>query len=159
MAETLARSGLSADRLVLEMTESVLIRDVRSGAQMMSRLRAMGVRLAIDDFGTGYSSLSYLTRFPVDFLKIDRSFVAALAAGDADPTLVQTIVEMSRSLGLETIAEGIERSEQMDVLRDLGTTMGQGFLLARPMSYERLTWYLRGKHQGVSETMATPPSA
>ena len=159
VAQTLAGSGLSADRLVLEMTESVLIRDVRSGAQMMSRLRAMGVRLAIDDFGTGYSSLSYLTRFPVDFLKIDRSFVAALAAGDADPTLVQTIVEMSRSLGLETIAEGIERSEQMDVLRALGTTMGQGFLLARPMSYERLTWYLRGKHQGASVASATPPSA
>ncbi len=156
VAQVLVGSGLSPDRLVLEMTESVLIRDVRSGLQMMTRLRAMGVRLAIDDFGTGYSSLSYLTRFPVDFLKIDRSFVAALAASDTDPTLVQTIVEMGRSLGLETIAEGIERPEQMDVLRALGTTMGQGFLLARPMSYERLTWYLRGKHQPVPATVVQP---
>jgi EAL domain-containing protein (putative c-di-GMP-specific phosphodiesterase class I) len=123
---------------------------------MMTRLRAMGVRLAIDDFGTGYSSLSYLTRFPVDFLKIDRSFVAALAAGDAESNLVQTIVEMSRSLGLETIAEGIERTDQIDVLRTLGTTMGQGFLLARPMSFERLTWYLRGKQVPVPMPVLAP---
>ncbi len=127
----------------------------------MSRLRAMGVRLAIDDFGTGYSSLSYLTRFPVDFLKIDRSFVAALAAGDADPTLVQTIVEMSRSLGLETIAEGIERSEQMDVLRDPGHDHGPG-LPAWPdrCPIERLTWYLRGRQQPVSAAaIVAAPSA
>ena len=159
VAQVLGAAQLAPDRLVLEMTESVLIRDIRSGVQMMTRLRAMGVRLAVDDFGTGYSSLSYLTRFPVDFLKIDRSFVAALAAGDADSTLVQTIVEMSRSLGLETIAEGIEQTEQMDMLRTLGTTMGQGFLLARPMPFERLTWYLRGKDRPASAAIVVPPSA
>ena len=154
----LAEAGLAPERLILEMTESVLIRDVRSGLQMMTRLRAMGVRLAVDDFGTGYSSLSYLSRFPVDFLKIDRSFVAALESGDADSNLVRTIVEMGRTLGLETIAEGIERAEQMSLLKTMGTTMGQGFLLARPMTYERLTWYLRGKQDPVLATASPRPA-
>jgi len=130
VAEVLAVAGLPPERLVLEMTESVLIRDVRSGLRMMIRLRAMGVRLAIDDFGTGYSSLSYLSRFPVDYLKIDQSFVAALGTGDAESILVRTIVEMGRSLGLDTIAEGIEETVQLDLLRSLGASLGQGYLPA-----------------------------
>jgi diguanylate cyclase (GGDEF)-like protein/PAS domain S-box-containing protein len=159
VATVLAASGLAPERLVLEMTESVLIRDVHSGLQMMTRLRAMGVRLAIDDFGTGYSSLSYLSRFPVDFLKIDRSFVAELGAGEAESNLVRTIVEMGRSLGLETIAEGIEEASQLDLLRSLGTNMGQGYLLARPMSFERLTWHLRGKQDRVPTSAQAPRPA
>jgi diguanylate cyclase (GGDEF)-like protein/PAS domain S-box-containing protein len=145
--QTLADSGLPPERLILEMTESVLIRDLESGVRMMTRLRGFGVRLAIDDFGTGYSSLSYLSRFPVDFLKIDRAFVATLAQADPDSNLVRTIVEMGRTLGLVTIAEGIEAPEQLARLQSLGATLGQGFLLARPMSFERLRWYLRGTVQ------------
>jgi len=157
VAEVLAVVGLPPARLVLEMTESVLIRDVRSGLRMMIRLRAMGVRLAIDDFGTGYSSLSYLSRFPVDFLKIDQSFVAALGTGDAESNLVRTIVELGRSLGLDTIAEGIEETVQLDLLRSLGANLGQGHLLAHPMPYQRLTEYLRNGQRRVPIVRRPPP--
>ncbi|GAB3269265.1 putative bifunctional diguanylate cyclase/phosphodiesterase [Kineosporia babensis] len=134
VSRALHESGLPATSLVLEMTESVLMNDTDSTLRTLQALKAMGVRIAIDDFGTGYSSLSYLHRFPVDILKIDRSFVERLSGsgtGDED-SLVQSIVQLGRTLDLETIAEGIEEHSQLLALRRLGCTMAQGYHFGRP---------------------------
>jgi diguanylate cyclase (GGDEF)-like protein len=134
VALALADSGLSASRLVLEVTESSLVGDAE--AERLQALRRMGVRLAIDDFGTGYSSLSYLRRFPMDVLKIDRSFTRE--ACDADDTLLQAIVAMGESLGLVLVPEGIEEPEQADALRALGCRLGQGYLFGKPVPADEL---------------------
>ena len=98
-------------------------------------LKALGVQIAIDDFGTGYSSLAYLSRFPIDMLKIDRSFVSGSTTSTASGALVHTLVQLGKTLGLETIAEGIEELEQMQFLRDEGCDVGQGYLFARPLAH------------------------
>jgi EAL domain-containing protein (putative c-di-GMP-specific phosphodiesterase class I) len=130
----LAESGADARRLTLELTESVAMRQPERLLPVLAELAADGVTLAIDDFGTGYSSLSYLHRFPVSVLKIDKSFVDGLAPGEdrQAETLARTIVTMARSLGLRTVAEGIETESQRDVLRALGCDFGQGYLFGRP---------------------------
>jgi len=128
----LLESGLPAERLTLEMTESVLIDDRDETLATMTTLHGMGVRLAIDDFGTGYSSLSYLHRFPVDVLKIDQSFVQGLSTG-GDGALISAILQLSRSLQLETVAEGIEHPQEMLMLRRQGCTTGQAFHFSRPV--------------------------
>jgi diguanylate cyclase (GGDEF)-like protein/PAS domain S-box-containing protein len=135
--EILAETGLPAERLTLEMTESVLIQNRDETLAVLSALRAMGVRLAIDDFGTGYSSLSYLHRFPVDAIKIDRSFIEGLSNG-GDGALVSTILRLGQSMHLETVAEGIERPQEMLMLRRQGCTTGQGYYFSPPVSSERL---------------------
>jgi diguanylate cyclase (GGDEF)-like protein len=127
-----ADSGIAPGTLGLEITESVLM-DEGDAVAVLEALRARGARLSLDDFGTGYSSLSYLKRFPLDTLKIDRSFVSGLGTGQDDTALVATIVSMAGSLGLEVVAEGIETEEQLRRLRDLGCDRAQGFLLARPL--------------------------
>jgi diguanylate cyclase (GGDEF)-like protein len=127
VAEALAESGLNARRLVLEVTESSLVGEAE--AERLQALRRLGVRLAIDDFGTGYSSLDYLRRFPMDVLKIDRSFTCAAAAGDP---LLRAIVAMGHSLGLALVPEGIEDADTAEALRTLGCTLGQGFHFGRP---------------------------
>jgi len=134
VAGALRDSGLQAARLVLEVTESSLVGDAE--AERLQALRRLGVRLAIDDFGTGYSSLSYLRRFPMDVLKIDRSFTRDACDDNA---LLQAIVAMGESLGLVLIAEGIEQPEQADALRALGCRHGQGFLFGRPVPADELT--------------------
>jgi diguanylate cyclase (GGDEF)-like protein/PAS domain S-box-containing protein len=127
VAEVLAETGLPAEDLTLEMTESVLIDNADETLRTLTALRGLGVRLAIDDFGTGYSSLSYLHRFPVDSLKIDRSFVQRLSHGGDAAALISTILRLAQSMRLETVAEGIEHAEQMLVLRRQGCTTGQGY--------------------------------
>jgi diguanylate cyclase (GGDEF)-like protein len=127
-----AESGIAPGTLGLEITESVLM-DEGDAATVLEALRARGARLSLDDFGTGYSSLSYLKRFPLDTLKIDRSFVSGLGTGQDDTALVATIVSMAGSLGLEVVAEGVETEEQLRRLRELGCDRAQGFLLARPL--------------------------
>ena len=134
VATALSDSGLDAARLMLEVTESSLVGDAE--AERLQALRRLGIRLAIDDFGTGYSSLSYLRRFPMDVLKIDRSFTRDACE---DSALLQAIVAMGESLGLVLIAEGIEEPEQADALRALGCRLGQGFLFGRPVPAEELT--------------------
>jgi diguanylate cyclase (GGDEF)-like protein/PAS domain S-box-containing protein len=129
----LDRSGLDPASLVLEMTESVLMENNEENLDRLRQLRAMGVQLAIDDFGTGYSSLSYLQRFPVDILKIDRSFVEGISGPDADVGLVETILSLSNSLRLSTVAEGIEDHGQMLSLRRLGCDFAQGFHISHPV--------------------------
>jgi diguanylate cyclase (GGDEF)-like protein len=127
------RAGIPPSSLTLEITESVLMQHTTSTLATLGQLRASGVRLAIDDFGTGYSSLSYLDRFPVDALKIDRSFIDGFGAGREGPVLVRAIIELGQALDLEIVAEGIERADQLGPLRDLGCRFGQGYLFARPL--------------------------
>jgi diguanylate cyclase (GGDEF)-like protein/PAS domain S-box-containing protein len=125
-------AGLPAPALTLELTESMLATDAEQAVEALRRLKALGVGLAIDDFGTGYSSLAYLHRFPVDVLKIDRSFVSSVAAGEQPPALARAIVDLGRSLDLTTVAEGIEHDLELAQFRKLGCTHGQGYLFARP---------------------------
>jgi diguanylate cyclase (GGDEF)-like protein len=133
VARALELSGLAPQRLTLEITESVIMRDSKTMLQRLNELKALGVRLAIDDFGTGYSSLAYLQRFPVDIIKVDRAFVDPIAKNGNDAALVQAIITLSDALDLRTVAEGIEVAEQHSLLRDLGCHLGQGYLFARPM--------------------------
>jgi diguanylate cyclase (GGDEF)-like protein/PAS domain S-box-containing protein len=133
VGEILAESGLDAASLILEMTESVLMENSDDNLELFTRLKDIGVGLAIDDFGTGYSSLSYLHRFPVDVLKIDRSFVEPLGKGPHDPALVGTIVKLGQALGMRTIAEGIEEAGQIASLRRFECELGQGYHFARPL--------------------------
>ncbi len=138
----LARTGLPAASLTLEMTESVLLERTDDVIRLLRELKALGVRLAIDDFGTGYSSLSYLTRFPVDVLKIDRGFVERLGGGAPDggsAELTRSIVSLGRSLGLVTVAEGVQTGEQLAALREMGCDLGQGYLFARPVAAMGIT--------------------
>ena len=137
----LAESGADPAGLTLELTESVAMRDPERLLRVLDELASDGVAVAIDDFGTGYSSLSYLHRFPVDVLKIDRSFVAELDAVPARPqaaTLVRTIVSVANALGLQTVAEGVETVAQRDALLALGCDLGQGYLFGRPAAAEAL---------------------
>jgi diguanylate cyclase (GGDEF)-like protein len=134
---TLGRHDVPAEAVVLEITESVLMNDADLARARLRALKDLGVRLAIDDFGTGYSSLSYLRQFPVDQVKVDRSFVARLTAGaDDDIAVVRTILELCRSLRLQTVAEGIEEPEQLRILGELGCDLGQGYYFAHPMPPE-----------------------
>jgi diguanylate cyclase (GGDEF)-like protein len=133
VAEVLAETGMPAGQLCLEMTESVLMTDTEENLAQLVRLKALGVTLAIDDFGTGYSSLAYLRRFPVDTLKIDRSFVERLGEQTDDAALADTIVQLGRSLGMSTIAEGIEEYGQLAALREMGCNYAQGYYFSRPV--------------------------
>jgi diguanylate cyclase (GGDEF)-like protein/PAS domain S-box-containing protein len=133
VAMVLADSGLKPDQLCLEMTESVLMNDTEENLALLVRLKNLGVRLAIDDFGTGYSSLAYLRRFPVDTLKIDRSFVERISGPSEDAVLAHTIVQLGHSLGMSTVAEGIEQYSQLLALRRMGCTLGQGYYFSRPV--------------------------
>jgi len=130
----LADSGVPPGAIVLELTESYLIRDPDTAAARLHELRDLGVRLAIDDFGTGYSSLGYLRQFPVDILKIDRSFVHALTLDDAVPGLIRAVLDLCRSLDLDAVAEGIEQPHQLDQLINEQCRLGQGFLFDRPLT-------------------------
>jgi len=139
--EALDHSKLSPHCLKLEITESVVMENAEAAAQMFKQLRALGVQLSIDDFGTGYSSLSYLHRFPLNYLKIDRSFVMRLTT-DNDNAIVRTISTLARNLGMEVIAEGIETEEQFQQLKMLGCEYGQGFLFSRPVANEAVAHLL-----------------
>jgi len=155
VAEVLAATGLPATALLLEVTESSLIDDVEASARRLEELRALGVRLAIDDFGTGYSALNYLRRFPMDVLKIDRSFVRGIGDGERDDALVGAIVAMATSLGLTVVAEGIEEEGQRARLGDLACGLGQGFLFSRPVPASELGAVLAAAAAGAA---AGPPA-
>jgi diguanylate cyclase (GGDEF)-like protein len=132
VAAVLAETGIPAQRLILEVTEGVLIDDPDTAKTRLDALRELGVRLALDDFGTGYSSLSYLQRFRFDKLKIDRSFVAPISRDDDNRAMIQAIVSLGRALGLSLLAEGVETEEQRVLLRLAGCEELQGYLFARP---------------------------
>ena len=138
IAAVLASSGLDPITLVLEITESVLMTDTAATIERMERLRRTGPSFAMDDFGTGYSSLGYLRRYPIQILKIDRSFVVALGEGAEDTALVLAILSLANTLGMEVVAEGIEHAWQAGLLHRLGCALGQGFHFAKPMEIARL---------------------
>jgi EAL domain-containing protein (putative c-di-GMP-specific phosphodiesterase class I) len=133
VAEVLAETGMPADRLCLEMTESVLLNDTDENLSRIVGLKALGVLIAMDDFGTGYSSLAYLRRFPMDVLKVDRSFVSRLGGESEDEALVRTIIRLGQRFGMATVAEGIEDEVQLRLLREMGCDQAQGYLLSRPL--------------------------
>jgi diguanylate cyclase (GGDEF)-like protein/PAS domain S-box-containing protein len=139
----LQTTGLDPSRLILELTESVLLDDVDTSSEQLHALKGLGVRLAIDDFGTGYSSLSYLRHLPVDFLKIDRSFIEALDGARAAADLVRAIIDLGERLQLTMVAEGIETPEQAGFLTGAGCRLAQGFYFSRPLSVVQVPDYLR----------------
>jgi diguanylate cyclase (GGDEF)-like protein/PAS domain S-box-containing protein len=143
VAAALAKSGLEPHHLVLEITETVMMRDVEATVGTLHALKELGVRIAIDDFGTGYSSLSYLRDLPIDIMKIDKAFVDGVEAGSQGAALARAIVGLGRTLNLTTVAEGIEHAQQVDQLRSMGCDLGQGFLFARPMGRNDIARLLR----------------
>lgn len=143
VASILSESQLPPDRLILEITESVLIANTEVALERLHELKALGVRIAIDDFGTGYCNLSYLQKFPLDIMKIDRSFVSNMAATVGDAALASTIVGLATQLKLDTVAEGVEFTEQHDQLIALGCNYAQGYLFARPLAAEIVTAMFR----------------
>jgi EAL domain-containing protein (putative c-di-GMP-specific phosphodiesterase class I) len=155
----LIQSGTSSRQLGLEMTESSLIPDVNTALEVLDALRALGVSISMDDFGTGYSSLSYLHSFPIDVLKIDRSFIGRMSAGDQALQIVRTIIELARVLNIDVVAEGIETTEQYHLLRQLGCRFGQGYLFARPMPAEQVSALLRLPGRVLSKSDTMEPSA
>jgi diguanylate cyclase (GGDEF)-like protein/PAS domain S-box-containing protein len=150
VARVLCETGLEPRMLTLELTETLFMQDTDVVVDRLHALKALGVRLAVDDFGTGYSSLSYLRRFPIDVLKIDRSFVEELGQAAAPAALVQTIINLAQALQLRTVAEGIEVAQQRDELRALGCDLGQGYLFAKPLTTPEMAALLQ-------RTAQTPP--
>jgi diguanylate cyclase (GGDEF)-like protein/PAS domain S-box-containing protein len=149
--DALQRSGLDPATLTLEITESVLMSDTAESLDRLRALKDLGIRISIDDFGTGYSSLSYLRRFPVDVLKVDKSFIDDLRrSADDTYAFVRAIVELGHTLRLKTVAEGIEHEEQCEALREIGCDFGQGYLFARPMAPEAVSALRSAQESGGS---------
>jgi diguanylate cyclase (GGDEF)-like protein/PAS domain S-box-containing protein len=148
--DALDEAGLKPERLTLEITESVLMDDTELAVRRLRELKALGVSLALDDFGTGYSSLSYLSRFPVDILKMDRSFLRKGSTPDSN-SLANAVVGLGATLDLEVVAEGIEVAEQAETLRALGCQFGQGFLFARPLDAEDSLAFLVGRARPTAD--------
>ena len=141
--EALARTGLEAQWLEIELTESLALKDLDMALEQMHQLRAMGVRLAMDDFGTGYSSLSYLQVLPITLLKLDRSFVVNLEQDEIAREIVAAVIRIAKSKHIETIAEGIEHPEQARLLRIAGCDNAQGYLYGKPMPPKEIEEFMR----------------
>ncbi|MGO9763624.1 MAG: putative bifunctional diguanylate cyclase/phosphodiesterase [Solirubrobacteraceae bacterium] len=155
-------SGLRADALTLEITETALMRNPDQTARRLHAIKALGVRIAIDDFGTGYSSFAHLKQFPVDALKIDRSFISQLSENPEGEALLRTLVQLGKALSIETLAEGIELHQQLSLLREEHCDSGQGFLFARPLPVEDteaflLNWRASDIGHADSDRPADPP--
>jgi diguanylate cyclase (GGDEF)-like protein len=142
VADALSTSGLDPHALVIEVAEMALLRNTALALQRLTALKALGVRIAVDDFGTGFSSLAYLRQFPIDILKIDRSFIDSVATSSESSTLIHTLVEFGQTLGLEVIAEGIENEGQLHPLILANCDAGQGFLYGRPLTPAQLDLFL-----------------
>jgi EAL domain-containing protein (putative c-di-GMP-specific phosphodiesterase class I) len=138
VVSALAATGLRPDRLELEITESVLMQDEEACIALLHKLRGLGVRIALDDFGTGYSALNYLRRFPFDKIKIDRCFVTGLDAGGESAAIVESVLDLAARLNMQTIAEGVEDTAQLAVLRERGCAQIQGNLISAPMPVTQL---------------------
>jgi len=154
----LSHSGLEPSALTIEITETTLMRNVEATARRLTAVKALGVRIAIDDFGTGYSSLAHLQRFPVDALKIDRSFILGLQNNKEGETLIHTLVQLGKSLSIETFAEGIEQKEELSLLRDENCDSGQGFLFARPLDVEATEAFLADWAENATPALTQAPA-
>jgi EAL domain-containing protein (putative c-di-GMP-specific phosphodiesterase class I) len=150
--EALAASGMPAVLLQLEVTESMVMRNVPRAVKMLDAIRSRGIRLAIDDFGTGYSSMSLMKHFPIDTIKIDRSFVRDLETNPEDQAIAQAIISMGRALGMTVVAEGVETIEQRAFLRDHACDEIQGYLFSKPVPPQQLADLL-----GSAPAAASPP--
>ena len=155
--EALTHSGLDPEALTIEITETTLMRNIEETARRLTQIKALGVRIAIDDFGTGYSSLAHLQRFPVDALKIDRSFILGLKDNQEGETLIRTLVQLGKSLAIETFAEGIEQQEELSLLRGEDCDSGQGFLFARPLDVPATEKFLQNWAENITPALAQAP--
>jgi diguanylate cyclase (GGDEF)-like protein len=153
----LSESGLDPSALTIEITETTLMRNIEEAARRLTEVKALGVRIAIDDFGTGYSSLAHLQRFPVDALKIDRSFISGLKHNQEGETLIRTLVQLGKSLSLETFAEGIEQQQELSLLREQDCDSGQGFLFARPLDVAATEAFLQNWAENATPALAQTP--
>jgi len=161
VSHALASSGLKPSALTLEITETALMRNPEQTARRLHAVKDLGVRIAIDDFGTGYSSFAHLKQFPVDALKIDRSFISQLSENPEGETLLRTLVQLGKALSIETLAEGIELEHQLALLQDERCDSGQGFLFARPLSVEDAeallqNWRAGDRPQAANEVEPPP---
>jgi EAL domain-containing protein (putative c-di-GMP-specific phosphodiesterase class I) len=145
VSDILRSTGVGGEQLSFEITESTLMKDPTTTLNVLHQIRALGIRIAVDDFGTGYSSLSHLKRFPVNAVKIDRSFVRDLETDPDDRELAKAIVAMSRSLRLRVVAEGVETEGQASLLSAMGCTSLQGYLFARPADAATTAAWLQGR--------------
>jgi len=127
-------TGADPHMIVCEITETMLLHDVETAGATLHELKSIGVRVALDDFGTGYSSLTYLCRFPIDIVKVDRSFVSQLGTATPDATIVEMVVNLARTMQLDVVAEGVETERQQRLLKAIGCPLGQGYLFAKPCS-------------------------
>jgi diguanylate cyclase (GGDEF)-like protein len=155
--DALAASGLEPTALTIEITETTLMRNAEETARRLMAIKQLGVRVAIDDFGTGYSSLAHLQRFPVDALKIDRSFISRLSEGGETGVFLRSLVQLGKALAIETLAEGIERPDELSLIRDECCDSGQGFLFARPLDVGDVAAFL-SEWERSSATSLTPAS-
>jgi diguanylate cyclase (GGDEF)-like protein/PAS domain S-box-containing protein len=146
VAEALRCSGLEPGRLILELTETIMLNDAETALETLHRLRGLGVKIALDDFGTGFSSLSYLQRFPFDKVKIDRAFVANLGVSPQSTTIIRAVIDLCAALGMTTIAEGVETEAQYQALMAQGCQQAQGYLINRPVPSEILPGLLISQH-------------
>jgi diguanylate cyclase (GGDEF)-like protein len=155
--EALSHSGLDPEGLTIEVTETTLMRNVEETAARLTAIKALGVRIAIDDFGTGYSSLAHLQRFPVDALKIDRSFISGLSSNNEGETLIHSLVQLGKALSIQTFAEGIEQPHELSLLKEEDCDNGQGFLFARPLDVDATEAFLRDWAKDITITPAQSP--
>jgi EAL domain-containing protein (putative c-di-GMP-specific phosphodiesterase class I) len=152
--DALADSGLDPGALTIEITETTLMRNVEKTARRLAAIKQLGVRIAIDDFGTGYSSLAHLQQFPVDALKIDRSFISGMRHNKEGETLIHTLVQLGKALSIDTVAEGIEEQQELSLLRQEDCDSGQGFLFARPLDVPATEEFLRRWAENAAHTAA-----
>jgi EAL domain-containing protein (putative c-di-GMP-specific phosphodiesterase class I) len=153
----LSQSGLDPTALTIEITETTLMRNAEETAQRLTAVKQLGVRIAIDDFGTGYSSLAHLQRFPVDALKIDRSFISGMRNNEEGETLIRTLVQLGKALSIQTFAEGIEQQQELSLLKDEHCDSGQGFLFARPLDAVDTEIFLQKCAENITPTVAQVP--
>jgi diguanylate cyclase (GGDEF)-like protein len=155
--DTLHQTGLEPEALTLEITETTIMSNAEATAARLATIKELGVRVAIDDFGTGYSSLAYLQRFPVDALKIDRSFIARIRQDVDGETLIRTLVQLGKSLSIETLAEGIEQARELSLLQEESCDTGQGFLFARPLDADACQAFLENWSGSQAPTAPSAP--
>jgi len=153
----LARTGLDPTMLTLEITESTLIDDAVSAQALLRELRALGLNLALDDFGTGYSSLTYLRAFPINILKIDKSFIGAIGTRRQDAAIVAAVIALAHNLDLRVVAEGVETHEQLTVLRNMHCPYMQGYLFSPPTPIDRVTDLVEGPTPAITTTPKREP--
>ncbi len=153
----LSHSGLAPEALTIEITETTLMRNADETARRLTTIKGLGVRIAIDDFGTGYSSLAHLQKFPVDALKIDRSFISGLTNKGEGEALIHTLVQLGKALSIETLAEGIEQTQELSLLRDERCDSGQGFLFARPLDVAATEAFLESCATDIAPALVPAP--